>query len=388
MSNHQVAIQESVVLEVCKQDLAKTRVVSVPSTNLANGEVRLKVDQFALTANNITYAITGDMLGYWQFFPADQDPATWGRIPVMAFAQVIESRCDDIEVGERVFGFFPMTQFLTIKAGHITPFSFSDTAEHRHKLSSVYANYERVAKNPFYRKETQAYQLLIKGLYTTSWLIDDFMSDHNFFGASQYIITSASSKTSMALAFASRQRDNAKKLKLIGLTSPSRVAFVKSTKLYDEVFSYEDIATLDSGKASIFVDMAGSKTVLTSAHQHFAENIVYSCSVGATHINDLAAAQPSNEALPGAKPETFFAPTQIKVKSKTKGGAQLTAEIAQSMNLFIEEMAQHIKVKTITSIDELNQRYLSLLSGQADASAGLVFKFKGSGQDGVYELST
>ncbi|NRA84799.1 MAG: DUF2855 family protein [Gammaproteobacteria bacterium] len=29
-----------------------------------------EVDKFALTANNITYGMTGDTLGYWLFFPA------------------------------------------------------------------------------------------------------------------------------------------------------------------------------------------------------------------------------------------------------------------------------------------------------------------------------
>ena len=45
---------------------------------LAADQVLLAVDRFALTANNITYALTGDMLGYWTFFPADDG---WGRIP-------------------------------------------------------------------------------------------------------------------------------------------------------------------------------------------------------------------------------------------------------------------------------------------------------------------
>ena len=29
----------------------------------------LAIDRFALTANNITYCVSGDMLGYWRFLP-------------------------------------------------------------------------------------------------------------------------------------------------------------------------------------------------------------------------------------------------------------------------------------------------------------------------------
>ena len=31
-----------------------------------------RVESFALTANNITYAALGDMLNYWQFFPTGE----------------------------------------------------------------------------------------------------------------------------------------------------------------------------------------------------------------------------------------------------------------------------------------------------------------------------
>ena len=39
---------------------------------LAQGQVRLRVERFALTANTVTYATTGDTLGYWDFFPTGE----------------------------------------------------------------------------------------------------------------------------------------------------------------------------------------------------------------------------------------------------------------------------------------------------------------------------
>ncbi len=47
------------------------------SRPLAESQVRLALQHFALTSNNITYAAFGQAMKYWQFFPAP-DPA-WGR---------------------------------------------------------------------------------------------------------------------------------------------------------------------------------------------------------------------------------------------------------------------------------------------------------------------
>ena len=48
----------------------------MPDAPLASGQVRLRVEHFALTANNITYAAFGAAMNYWQFFPTDDDG--WG----------------------------------------------------------------------------------------------------------------------------------------------------------------------------------------------------------------------------------------------------------------------------------------------------------------------
>jgi hypothetical protein len=57
------------------------------------------IDKFALTSNNVTYGLTGDAIGYWGYFPAEQQ---WGKIPVWACGNVIESHSDDIKMGERL----------------------------------------------------------------------------------------------------------------------------------------------------------------------------------------------------------------------------------------------------------------------------------------------
>ena len=64
--------------QVRKSQLSQTRLVTTPDLPLADGQVRVKVDHFALTANNITYAAFGDAMNYWQFFPVATDAADDG----------------------------------------------------------------------------------------------------------------------------------------------------------------------------------------------------------------------------------------------------------------------------------------------------------------------
>ncbi|NNM11579.1 MAG: DUF2855 family protein, partial [Pseudomonadales bacterium] len=75
---------------------------------LQDGEVMAKVESFAFTANNITYAVAGDMIGYWKFFPPiGNDADGWGVIPVWGFAEITESKVDGVSKGDRLFGYWP-----------------------------------------------------------------------------------------------------------------------------------------------------------------------------------------------------------------------------------------------------------------------------------------
>ena len=88
-------------LEVRKDNWSETRVVEATSAaKLAENEVLFKVDRLALTANNISYAGTGDSLGYWGFFPAEEG---WGRIPAMGWGEVVASAHPEVPLGERVW---------------------------------------------------------------------------------------------------------------------------------------------------------------------------------------------------------------------------------------------------------------------------------------------
>ena len=92
--------------EVKKDEWSSSRFVSETFTGtLEQDQVLLKIDRFALPTTNITYCAAGDMFGYWGFFPAEEG---FGRVPVMGYSDVVASNHQDVQVGERLWGFYPM----------------------------------------------------------------------------------------------------------------------------------------------------------------------------------------------------------------------------------------------------------------------------------------
>ncbi|WP_428249066.1 DUF2855 family protein [Ferrovibrio sp.] len=347
--------------EVARGDLAATRVVEHDLPPLQDGEIRLRIDRFAFTANNITYATMGDSMAYWRFYPA-ADPA-WGRVPVWGFADIAESRCDGLSPGERIYGYWPMGSHATLKPGRITPASFVETAEHRASLAAAYNLYTRCAADPGYDKAHEDLQALLKPLYVTSFLIDDQLGDAGFFGAEQVIIASASSKTAFALAHALSQRQSLgqQRPRIIGLTAESNRGFVQSLGCYDEAVSYDAIASLDASKPAVFVDMAGNGPIRNALHQHFRDNLKFSLMVGLSHRDKRA----SMADLPGAKPVLFFAPDRLKMRGQEWGRDGLNSRIDAAWRPFVRAASGWLNISTGHGPSDFARVYAALLDGKA-----------------------
>ena len=222
------------ILLVRQDQLATTRLLTTDDTPLAEGQVRVRVESFALTANNITYAALGDMLNYWQFFPTGE--AGWGIVPVWGFGTVVQSLHPAVAVGERLYGYWPMASQAVLSPQRVNPTGFSDGAPHRAGLHAVYNHYLRTSTDGLYRADNEDVQALLRPLFITSWLIDDFLADQQFFGARRMLLSSASSKTAYGTAFQLAQRDG---IEVIGLTSPGNVAFCESLGCYSRVVTYD-----------------------------------------------------------------------------------------------------------------------------------------------------
>src|SRR6202000_1203407 len=116
---------------VARDDLQQCKLIETELPDpaaLPDEALLVKVDRFAFTANNITYAMLGEQLKYWQLFPA---PQGFGNIPVWGFGDVVASRHPAVADGERLFGYFPMATHLTIEASDVSKRTLRDAAAHR-----------------------------------------------------------------------------------------------------------------------------------------------------------------------------------------------------------------------------------------------------------------
>jgi NADPH:quinone reductase-like Zn-dependent oxidoreductase len=350
-------------LEVRKDRWADTRInTESMDTQLKENEVLFRVDRQAVTANNISYAASGDSLAYWEFFPADDG---WGRIPAMGWAEVIGSQHPDVKVGERVWGFFPYTTHHKILAGKANAFSFSDVSAHRAAHAPVYCQFDRASSNLIYEAAREDQDSLLRGLFMTSWLVEDFIEVNDTFGAQACLITSASSKTSIALAQCVKQRG---KLLSIGITSPGNVSFCESLGCYDKVVSYDAVASLDASQPVVMVDMAGSAQVIADLHNHYTDNMMHSCRIGATHYEEMG----SVSGLPGAKPAFFFAPDHIKARSEELGAAEFMGMLGVAFSGFRIFCDSWMQVERRYGPEAVIETYQSVLTGKADPVAGQI----------------
>jgi len=298
---------------VARNDLQQCKVIETQlpdAAALPADALLVRIDRFAFTANNITYAVLGDQLKYWQLFPA---PEGFGNVPVWGFGEVIASGHPNIAAGEMLFGYFPMATHLLIEAADVSKRGLRDAAAHRQGVAAVYNDYARVSGDPAFAGRQGDYQALLRPLFMLSFLVDDYLAENEFFGARAVLLSSASSKTAFGLAHLLHRLR--KEVRVIGLTSTGNVDFVRSLGCYDDVVTYESVTSLPPDTPVAYVDMAGNSGLRETLHRHFGEQTKYSGRIGLTH----RASSPDEPALPGARPSWFFAPDQIRKRAKEWG---------------------------------------------------------------------
>ncbi|XOZ32159.1 DUF2855 family protein [Halomonadaceae bacterium KBTZ08] len=335
--------------------------------DLAEGEVLLAIDRFSFTANNITYAALGDAFHYWDFFPVEHP---WGQIPVWGFADVAASRHPEIAEGSRIYGYLPMARQLRVQPGQLSKSGFTDIAPHRKDLPGIYNQYVFTANDPAYHPEYEAFQMLLRPILVTSFLLDDFIARKDCFGADQVILTSASSKTALGLAFMlNHQRESRGQPRVLtALTSPGNVEFVRGLGYYDRVIGYDELETLDAAEASVSVDFAGNGQVLQRLHEHFGNQLQFSSLVGASHWDQRG----GSKGLPGPKPELFFAPKYWEQAAGEYGTAALMQRFAGLWAPLVASMEGWMTITEVQGAENVARAYEDTLEGRVSPEQGLI----------------
>ena len=114
--------------------------------------------------------------------------------------------------------------------------------------------------------------------------------------------------------------------------------------------------------------MAGNKNVTRALHHRYADNLKYNCLVGATHWEQSGL----DKELPGAKPQFFFAPTQIKKRTEEWGRDGLMMRIGEAWFPFVITTEQWLQVARHTGQEAVGATYARVLAGKCAPEEGQI----------------
>jgi hypothetical protein len=355
---------QNLELEIDRNNLANTRIVKRNLPPLPSGHVRFAVERFALTANTVTYAVTGDLLGYWDFYPC-ADPG-WGRVPAMGLAEVVESNHPDVPTGGRYYGWFPMSRFVDVTVKPTTN-GLRDEGTHRAAHAPVYREFAATDRDPFHQAGVDAEDrhALLRGLFVTGFLAEDFFADNNWFGARRVLVLSASSKTAIGFAHCAMARDG---VEVIGVTSPGNLAFVRSLGCYNEVVTYDEIERIPVNSPVVSIDMSGNGELLARVHRHFGEQLKHSMAIGRSHHESPPAAKD----LAGPRPTFFFAPTQVKKRLQDWGPQGYQQRVAAALHDFVDSSQAWLTVTRVEGPEAAESAWRAVHAGRVPPDIGYI----------------
>ncbi|WVM87810.1 DUF2855 family protein [Halopseudomonas pachastrellae] len=227
---------------------------------------------------------------------------------------------EGLAIGERFYGYWPIASHIIMNPVRISERGFYDGIPHRLELTSAYNQYQRISTDAAYRAEDENYQMLLRPLFITSFMLADFLEDNDFFGARRIVFSSASSKTAYGTAFCLEDNPS---VELVGLTSSGNTEFVEKLGCYAQALAYDEVEKLDASVPTIYVDFSGNNDLRNRVHGHFRDNLVHSCFARSPRTTSTSAPPTP---LPQARPrKPYFAPYQIKSATPTGAPPRLRA---------------------------------------------------------------
>ena len=191
-----------------------------------------------------------------------------------------------------------------------------------------------------------------------------FLKDEKFFECDQIILTSASSKTALSLAFLLSKNKLEDKKKIIGITSDKNIKFLLNIGFYDTVIAYDSLEMELNLSKLIVVDFAGNSDYLEKIHNYFGDLLKYVCLVGLADWSSKT----NFKSIPNSK--FFFAPNHAEKRYRTMGVKKTTLLAEDLLKEFIMQIKHDIKLKYFNDPKELHELYLKSLKGKIDPSKG------------------
>ncbi len=272
-----------VMVTTMRKKKSQTVVVHDALPPLQQGQIRMRVDKVGLSANNMFYAQMGEapFLKFFSVYPVESRPEL-ANVPAWGSGTIVASANPDFEVGEHYRGFLHMANVVQMKAKR-TADGFVAYGGNRDKLNRAYNGFIKVRdeKSPFHGTGSKADLATVAAPGALSgFILCELLRMNAFYGGDSIVLTSASSKLSLAIAFLLKaEREQGTLKRVIGYSSPNNVEFVRSTGLFDDVLTYDQELPSDSSLKPVLIDVAGDASIYRRIHKRLAKGLA----VGGTH---------------------------------------------------------------------------------------------------------
>lgn len=353
---------------VARDDLRRTRFAPAQqpdNSELRRGEVLLQIERFGFSANNITYATLGEAMRYWQFFPA---PDGWGRVPVSGYAAVAASAHDELEVGERVFGYLRTSTHLLVMADRVKAGRFIDAAPHRADLPAVYQRYPRLGmRNDDPRSEDL--QALWRPLFMTSFRRGRLSCRRRRLWRRADRGVERIEQDGNGHRVPARPGPSGDRCRRSDL---ARVPFAERAGYYDCVIAYDDLHELSPDIPLVFVDVAGDDWLLSEVRRLAGDGLRRNVVVGATHWQQRAV----STSLRDNDAELFFLPPWIEKRRREWGGGEFARRYDEAWSAFLPTVDRWMQIHHHSERDDVEAAYRRTLDGAVDPAVGQILSLR------------
>lgn len=387
-----------VMIATVRERMHETVVLHDELPALEVDEIRLRIDKVGLTANNLFYAQMGEapFLKFFAVYPLEEEYKHLANVPAWGVATIIESANPEFAVGEQYRGFLHMANVVQMKARR-TPTGFDAFGGQRDKLNQAYNGFLRVqdsGSSPISGSGVKSDLAMTAAPGALSgFILYELLKMHDFYKGDSVVLTSASSKLSLAIALLLRDDRNSGAIKqVIGYTSANNADFVRATGLYDQVLTFEETLSPDAGSAHVLVDVAGDATIYKRNRKH----LIKAFAVGGTHANakastftafgpsgflkmfiDMIAPQSMKQwASRRLNPhlEMFFAPTVIKELLARWGQDEMDRKSDAALQQFVDSAIDGgwINVDRSESIESIQAAYQKIVLGQVPPAEAII----------------
>ncbi|KAJ3086892.1 hypothetical protein HK100_008538 [Physocladia obscura] len=356
---------------------------------LAVNTIRVRIDKFGVSANNITYVALGDSFQYSKFFPT-KDTQITHQMPVWGLATVVESKHPRVPVSVRFFGYLPAASHCDLNVERVDSTSFKVSRPQLPADRAVYNHYEFCTTDPLYNPATENAMILFRPVWFTSFYLNDYVQYHKCFGASTILVSSASSKTSFCFAQLARVSDPS--VRVVALTSPRNAAWVSSLGVYTDTILYDDIPTssllsphsTEENNRVVYVDVAGDFALLNRVVSALggSQNLAKCIEVGASHydpantpiISEHGDNNHSSSDGPKINRELFFMPSWILKRKSEVGMTVLTKDVEKGWAMMLRDSSKWIQFREFNGNDAAKAVYLDMLEARALPDIGYIVR--------------